>query len=190
MIEQAKAIGLSLGLRLVFPVTRATVFVAEVGGVPTAGVALGGGSVVLGSIWQAGRGISGGLTQIFRTAQRLPKGRHVGVHGDLTKVLRGTGSQSHHLNQAAAFRNIPHSQGIATNLGGNAFSNGSGNHNLFHAAMNASWRKLKESGRTTITNAEYDEVLANALRKANLAASEVDALVEMARAASSLSSLS
>jgi hypothetical protein len=101
-------------------------------------------------------------------ASELP----LGQYADLTRQLRGSGQQAHHLNQVAAYgASIPRDEGLAVGLRGNAFSGVGTPHYDFHASLEDFWQQYRPGGAmsgTTPTNADYDAALRAALQNAGL----------------------
>jgi hypothetical protein len=182
--ELSKTIGIVTGFiaRHALIINRAAIFTAEVAGVPTIGI--GAGAYVAKEKGLASLAFS--FDDILAAVSRLSKGRYIGQHRELSRSLSslvGEGvSQSNHLNQSAAFREgIAHLDGIAVGLKG---SIASGEHHLFHVSLNAFWRAMKSLGRTSVSNAEYEEALKNALINTDgFSSDEITGLLHIARKA-------
>jgi hypothetical protein len=168
--------------RFALVINKVAIFTAEVAGVPTIGI--GAGAYVAKESGLAKLAFS--FDDILAAVSRLAKGRYIGQHRDLSRslsALTGQGiSQSNHLNQSAAFREgIAHMDGIAVGLKG---SIASGEHHLFHASLNTFWRGMKSLGRTSVSNAEYEEALKNALvNTGGFSSGEISGLLHIARKA-------
>lgn len=93
---------------------------------------------------------------------------------NLTRALKGTGQQAHHLNQDAVFKNIiPKKNGLCIGLSGNAFGdNGSGHYNA-HCSLERFWDLFRKGGslygeRPTVgayNGALHDSVMAAGLNE-------------------------
>lgn len=71
--------------------------------------------------------------------------------------------------------------GIAVSLKGTISG---GEHNLFHASMNAAWRYYKSEGMKTVTNQQYEEILEKALAATGgFTPSEIQGLLKIAKVA-------
>lgn len=115
-------------------------------------------------------------------AKELP----IGQYADLTRQLRGSGQQAHHLNQVAAYgAHIPRDDGLAVGLRGNAFSGVGTPHYDFHASLEDFWQQYRTGGAastTKPTNAEYDAALRTALQGAGLSRWQAGQLADRAAA--------
>lgn len=97
-----------------------------------------------------------------------------GRHGNLKKVKKG--GQSHHLNQDAAFKSIiPHKDGAAIQLKGNAFCDIDSDHYNAHESLEAFWDDYRQGGSkypSIPTIAEYNKALSTALATTSLSAKD------------------
>ncbi|WP_335953231.1 RHS repeat-associated core domain-containing protein [Acinetobacter higginsii] len=97
-----------------------------------------------------------------------------GRHGNLRKVKNG--GQSHHLNQDAAFKkNIPHKDGAAIQLEGNAICDIGSDHYNAHESLEEFWNDYRKGGAkypAIPTVAEYNKALSTSLSKTSLSAKE------------------
>ncbi|HFF2589348.1 TPA: RHS repeat-associated core domain-containing protein [Acinetobacter baumannii] len=97
-----------------------------------------------------------------------------GRHGNLRKVKNG--GQSHHLNQDAAFKkNIPHKEGAAVQLEGNAFCDIGSDHYNAHESLEEFWDDYRKGGSkypAIPTIAEYNKALSTSLSKTSLSAKD------------------
>lgn len=67
---------------------------------------------------------------------------------NLTRTLKGTGQQAHHLNQDAAFRSrIPRRKGLCIGLSGNAFRDKKSGHYMAHRSLESFWDRYRRGGR-------------------------------------------
>jgi hypothetical protein len=113
------------------------------------------------------------------------KGVLFGTKAYLSEVLRGTGRQANHLNQAGAFTRIPYNVGAAVDLVGNALFKGN-QHNQFHVVMEAFWKPFRE-GKGIPTNSGYLKALREGLEAvtdtttgaAKFTKKQIDALIEL-----------
>ena len=88
-------------------------------------------------------------------------------HGELSRELRGTGSQSNHLSQDASYRNaIPTKDGLAMAMKGDAIRQPGTQHFEFHRCLEEFWQPYRTGALRgqTPTNAEYLVALYTALR--------------------------
>jgi RHS repeat-associated protein len=147
--------------------TGNTVFVGGAG----AGVALRQGTKLGGVGWSTWQFIG-----------NLLKGssKKVGTKKELSKVLEGSQWQANHLNQAKAFEaGIPYDEGVSVAMEFGTKDKG-GMHWKFHDVLEQFWRTCRASGRKTVTNAEYDQVMRRALTEAGFPPEEVNALAKLA----------
>lgn len=107
-----------------------------------------------------------------------------GSYRDLRKTLKGTNQQANHLNQDAAFRDvIPHSQGAANAMQGNAFKDIGTPHYEFHKSLEGFWDKYRKGGSEagkTPTIGQYDTALRDALKSSGYSSSDVNHLASVA----------
>jgi RHS repeat-associated protein len=107
-----------------------------------------------------------------------------GSYKDLRKTLKGTNQQANHLNQDAAFRDIiPHSQGAANAMQGNAFKDIGTPHYEFHKSLEGFWDKYRKGGSEagkTPTIGQYDTALRDALTSSGYSSSDVNHLASVA----------
>jgi hypothetical protein len=110
----------------------------------------------------------------------------IGQYTDLTRQLRGSGQQAHHLNQVAAYgAYIPRDEGVAVGLHGNAFSSVGTPHYDFHASLEDFWQQYRPGGAMSAappTNADYDVALRAALQNAGLSQRQASQLAARAAA--------
>jgi RHS repeat-associated protein len=103
----------------------------------------------------------------------------VDAHGSMRHRADISG-QSHHLNQDAAYGAvIPHKQGVAVKLQGNAFSQKGSAHYEAHRALEDFWNVHRTMG-TTPSNFEYLKALKSSLQSAGYTAPEAKELVRAA----------
>ncbi len=100
----------------------------------------------------------------------------LGPHGTLKKDRINPG-QSHHLNQDAAYRSvIPHNDGAAIKLEGNAFSQPGTPHYEAHKSLEQFWNKFRRGGELEgqrPTNIQYTQALKHSLEAAGLSSKQV-----------------
>jgi hypothetical protein len=106
-------------------------------------------------------------------------------HGELSRELRGTGSQSNHLSQDASYRNaIPTKDGLATPMRGDAIREPGTPHFEFHRALEKFWEPYRSGelkGRRP-TNGQYLVALYTALRSIGYSEMAARVLTEAAAA--------
>jgi hypothetical protein len=104
-------------------------------------------------------------------------------HGDL-KGRKDIAGQSHHLNQDAAYgSHIPHNDGIAVKLEGNAFRDVGTPHYDVHASLEKFWNQYRKGGSLqgqTPTNFDYRKGLRKSLSDVGYTAAEAKELVRAA----------
>lgn len=88
------------------------------------------------------------------------------------------GGQSHHLNQDAAFREvIPHNDGVAIKLEGDAFSEVGSNHYNAHESLEGFWDQYRKGGDLegdVPTIDDYNTALQNSLETTTLTPEQID----------------
>ena len=175
----------NLAVRAVPLISRATVVVFEA----TTGesVIIGGGTVVAGGA--ALSKVEGGLGTWTMAASRL-NGVLFGPYGYLKAVLRVSGGQANHLNQAGAYTQIAKQVGACVDLDGNALIQET-EHNQFHVVMEQFWNQYRAGGakfNQKVSNKGYLQALNDALATVKDKASgtqiftkdQIQALVDLA----------
>ncbi len=182
-IVETQAVLYNLGIRMVPVATKISFFVAEAAGVSTIGVGAIRGAVALGTA--ADRALPPGLSvgQLFTAALKLPKGIVVGAHRFVRRAISGSGMQSNHLNQTAAFPLAGADDALTISLKGSTATKGS-QHYHFHRVLEEFWSKFRNGPLSfrPPTNAEYDDALREALAEAEVPAGAIEELVALARA--------
>ncbi len=91
----------------------------------------------------------------------------IGAYGKLKTRLQGTDLQANHLNQTATFKGIiPHEEGIALGMRGNAFTDVGSEHHAFHLSLEVFWNRSRRGGSKSgqvPTNGDYGKALKAAL---------------------------
>ncbi len=105
-------------------------------------------------------------------------------YGDMRGNLP-TGHQANHINQNAAFRDaIPHSDGAAVAMRGNAFTEVGTPHYNFHESLEGFWNEFRPGGARlgeVPTCAEYDEAVREALSAGDFTPEEAAEIAAEAR---------
>ncbi len=155
---------------------RVTVFAFEATTGNTVFLGGGGAAVVL----KQGTRMGGVGWATWQWIGNLLKGgdKKVGTYRELSKVLKGTGLQAHHLNQDRAFVVIPKEEGVCVALGGSTNTQG-GQHRRFHEVVEAFWDSCRSAGRKSVTNAEYNKVARQGLEESGLPQEEVNAFLRL-----------
>ncbi|MGH7947566.1 MAG: RHS repeat-associated core domain-containing protein [Opitutaceae bacterium] len=182
-IIETQAVLFNIGIRMIPVATKISFFVAEAAGVSTIGYGAARGAVALGTA--AERALPPGVSVggLFSAAIQLPKGIVLGAHRFVKQAISGTGMQSNHLNQTAAFPAAVFDDALTISFQGSTATKGSQHYN-FHRALEEFWSKFR-SGPLSFrppTNAEYDDALREALAAADVPAGALEQLVSLARA--------
>jgi hypothetical protein len=182
-LVEAQAVVFNFGIRMIPVATKISFFVAEAAGVSTIGYGVGRGAVALGTA--AERALPPGVSVggLFSAAIQLPNGIVLGAHRFVRQAISGTGMQSNHLIQTAAFPAAIVDDALTISFQGSTAAKGSQHYN-FHRSLEAFWSKFR-SGPLSFrppTNAEYDDALREALAAADVPAGALEQLVSLARA--------
>jgi RHS repeat-associated protein len=164
-------------------------------GVATVGfdlITLGAGKYITGSAKILNLIVKGARNSTFLKAIGMNKfvfllwskiyirGTTLGLYTHISKL--GLGLQANHINQVAAFRDIPEGLGLAIPLAGNAKSVGS-QHYKFHKVMDDFWEAYRQKGTKfgqSIDELDYRLALVEALEAASQSGSDAWYIAEMA----------
>lgn len=115
----------------------------------------------------------------------LKHGMAIAPYGRMSGKLP-EGEQAHHLNQHAAYRDvIPHSEGVAIAVRGNALYDVGSEHYIIHSVMEDFWAQFRGDGPRAgekPTNREYGECMVRALMASGKAQSHAEAAAVAAAA--------
>jgi hypothetical protein len=106
-------------------------------------VILGGGAAVGASA--AMSRVEGGIATWMRAVGDL-KGVLVGTKAYLSEVLRSSGRQANHLNQAGAYTRIDYDYGACVDLVGSVFSRLRTEHLQLHSIIELFWNQYRKGG--------------------------------------------
>jgi RHS repeat-associated protein len=175
----AMAIAFNLGIRMIPVAMKVTWFGAEVAGVTTAGLGVGRGVVAIGTAVE--RSVPPGVTigDLLVTALKLGKGVSIGSHRYVKKMLAGTGGQSGHLNQSAAFPAAVVDDALTIAMQGSTATKGS-EHWRFHSVLERFWQTFRDNPFLKPTNGGYNEALRHALAETDVNPAAIDDLVRLA----------
>lgn len=137
-------------------------------------------------IAKAGAVLSKAEAAVVRTVTADSEAIKMGAYGKLTGELKGTGLQANHLNQNAAFRDIiPHDEGLANAMRGNAFTETGSPHYEFHSSLEEFWSPYRKGGDLfgkVPTNDQYGIALERALAQSGYTLSEASSVAGRAAA--------
>ena len=179
-------LAVSFTIRAAPAINRATVLLFEM---------TTGETVIVGAGTAVGAGaamskIEGGIGSWVEAVGSV-RSAIIGTKAYVSEVLRGTGAQASHLNQAKAYTRINYDYGACVGLVGNVFSKVTTEHREFHVVMERFWSQYRIGGSKAgrpVSNREYLNAMGEAFGAvkdstsgaAKFAKSEIDALVKLA----------